>query len=90
MTTIKTIEELNELVEKNGKVYVCLASEEIAKKFLMLAEQEGFTFGDGAKPTQKHTSDILAVNQDGTISHVGTVGRMAIGSGKAVKVQWDG
>lgn len=87
MTTIKTIKEL---AEKNGKVYVCLASEEIAKKFLTLAEQEGFTFGDGAKPTQKHTSDILTVNQDGTISYVGTVGRMALGSGKAVKVQWNG
>lgn len=60
-----------------GKVYVYLATEEVCKQFLKDAEDEGFTFTDGMKPTQKHTSDILAVNPDFTINYVGTIGHIA-------------
>ena len=49
-------------------------------EFLTLVGNEGFTFGDGVKPTEKHSSDVFAVNDNKTISYVGIVGRTAIGS----------
>lgn len=60
-----------------GKIYVYLATEDVGKQFLQDAENEGFTFTDGTKPTLKHTSNIIAVNADATINYVGFVGRMA-------------
>jgi hypothetical protein len=74
----KTIRELANL---NGRVYVFLADEVIGRQFLEQAEQEGFTFGDGVKPTQRHWSELMAVNRDGTINYVGTNGRIAWSSG---------
>lgn len=77
-----------------GRVYVYLANEEICKRFLQDAEDEGFTFSDGAKPTQKHTSDILAVNPDLTINYVGAVGHIAyqaasrIGNQKLIRIDY--
>ena len=74
----KTIRELANL---NGRVYVFLVDEVIGRQFLEQAEQEGFTFGDGVKPTQRHWSNLMAVNHDGTINYVGTNGRIAWSSG---------
>lgn len=74
----KTIRELTEL---NGRVYVYLADEATGRQFLEQAEQEGFTFGDGVEPTQRHWSVLMAVNHDGTINYVGTSGRIAWSSG---------
>ena len=74
----KTIRELANL---NGRVYVFLADEVIGRQFLEQAEQEGFTFPDGVKPTQRHWSELMAVNHDGTINYVATNGRIAWSSG---------
>ena len=74
----KTIRELANL---NGRVYVFLADEVIGRQFLEQAEQEGFTFQDGVEPTQRHWSELMAVNHDGTINYVGTSGRIAWSSG---------
>lgn len=74
----KTIRELANL---SGRVYVFLVDEVIGRQFLEQAEQEGFTFGDGVKPTQRHWSNLMAVNHDGTINYVGTNGRIAWSSG---------
>lgn len=61
----------------SGRIYVYLATESIGRQFLQDAENEGFTFGDGVKPTERHMSDIIAVNDDMTINYVGTIGRIA-------------
>ena len=71
---------IRNLVEQNKKVYVFTKSEESCRAFLALAETEGFTFDDGVKPTDKHSSDVFSVSADGRISYVGIVGRIAIGS----------
>lgn len=67
-----------------GRVYVYLATEDVCKRFLQDAESEGFTFTDGAKPTQKHTSDIIAINPDATINYVGVVGHVAFQSANRI------
>ena len=60
-----------------GKIYVYLATEDVGKQFLQDAENEGFTFCDGIKPTARTPANIMAVNRDNTINYVGTVGRIA-------------
>lgn len=78
----KTIRELSEI---NGRVYIFLRTPELGRRFLMQAEQEGFTFGDGEKPTARQYAEVMAVNRDITINYVRTNGRIAYGGG-AVKI----
>ena len=75
---IMTIKELSEM---EGRVYVHLANAEKAKKFLRQAEEEGFTFRDGARPTERECAEVMAVNHDHTINYVGFAGHVAYGSG---------
>ena len=74
---MKTIESL---INASKKVYVHMSSDEVCRRFFALAEREGFLFG-GEKPTDKHPSDLIAVLPDKTICYVGTIGRIAAGSG---------
>jgi len=74
----KTIKNLSRM---NGRVYVYLANSDVGEKFLLQAEQEGFTFTDGAKPTERCYAEIMSVNRDITINFVGMNGRIAFGSG---------
>ncbi len=72
----------------NGKVYIYLGNETIGRRFFRQAEQEGLIFSDGAKPTNRHYSDIMAVNPDGTISYVTAIGRMAFGTNAVTKIDF--
>ncbi len=73
---------ITDLVNKNnGKVYVYLANDEIGNEFMKQAAREGFAFGDGATPTDRCYAEIMAVENDCTIHFVGSIGRMAFGSG---------
>lgn len=75
---MKTIKELANMGER---VYVYLKDEETAQKFLRDAEAEGFTFGDGVKPTERRWSDLYAIHLDGTLNYVGAIGHIEYGSG---------
>ena len=75
---------VTELSKLNGKVYVYLRGEVIARRFLQDAENEGFTFGDGEKPTARPGNNLYVVNRDWTISHVGWAGHMVFQSAKSV------
>lgn len=78
INNIKTITELSHL---NGRVYVHLSTKVLALRFLQQAEEEGFTFSDGARPTSRGAAEVMAVNSNHTINSVGTVGHIAYGSG---------
>lgn len=78
MTNNRTIKELS---KKNGRVYVFLANVAVGEQFLQQAEDEGFTFTDGTKPTERCYAEIMAVNGNLTINFVGANGRIAFGSG---------
>ena len=75
---MKTIKELASM---GKRVYVYLKDEETAQRFLRDAEAEGFTFGDGVKPTDRHWSDLYAIHSDGTLNYVGAIGHIEYGSG---------
>ncbi|MEE3492946.1 hypothetical protein [Ruminococcus sp.] len=84
---MKTIKELASTGER---VYVHLKDEETAMSFLRQAESEGFTFGDGVSPTNRHCSDLYAIHPDGTLNYVGSVGRIEYASGadSCVRVEY--
>lgn len=65
------------LAAHSGRIYIYLATEKISKRFLQDAENEGFLFRDGVKPTQRETDCIFAINDDMTINYVGFAGHMA-------------
>ena len=71
---------ITSLINTSKKVYVRMSSDEICNAFFAQAEKEGFLFG-GVKPTAKEPSDLIAVLPDRTICYVGTIGRIAAGSG---------
>lgn len=77
-----------------GRIYIYLATEEIGKQFLQDAENEGFAFCDGVKPTQREADSIFAINEDMTINYVGFVGHMAyqatdrIGNKPLIKIDY--
>ncbi|QCT06874.1 hypothetical protein [Ruminococcus bovis] len=71
---------IKQLSQMNGRVYVYFKTADLCQQFLNQAEQEGFAFQDGVKPTERHISDVIAVNKDYTINYVGTVGHIAFGS----------
>lgn len=73
-----TIRELSTL---EGRVYIHFATPELAARFMRQAEVEGFTFGDGVKPTEREAGEVMAVNPDGTINYVGANGMIAFGAG---------
>ena len=72
------------------RVYVHLKDEETARRFLHQTESEGFTFGDGMNPTDRHWSDLYAIHSDGTLNYVGSVGRIEYASGadSCVRVEY--
>ena len=67
---------ITNLLSLDGRVYVFLAGDALTKRFLQDAEAEGFTFSDGAKPAERKSADIYAVNPDLTINYVNFVGHM--------------
>lgn len=81
---------INELASMGERVYVYLKDEETAQRFLRDAEAEGFTFGDGVKPTERHWSDLYAIHSDGTLNYVGVIGRIeyASGAGSVVSIDY--
>ena len=83
MKTIKS------LINPDKKVYVKMNSADDCKRFFYLAEKEGFLFGDSAKPTEKHTSDLIAMLPDRTLCYVGTYGRIAAQSGAENIIAYD-
>lgn len=72
------------LLKHEGRVYVYLRGANLGRLFLKQAEEEGFTFGDGARPTEREWDSVFALNRDWSISYVGYAGRVAFRCAKAV------
>ena len=79
---------------QNSRIYIYLATTDIGKRFLQDAENEGFMFRDGVKPTQREADSIFAINDDMTINYVGFVGHVAyqaadkIGNKPLIKIDY--
>lgn len=75
-----------ELLALNRRAYVYTASPAVRQRFVRDLETEGFTFGDGVKPSERELGSIMAVNPHMTINYVNFVGTMHFGSMN--KEQW--
>lgn len=73
----RTIEQL---AQKQGRVYVYLADDAAGAAFLRQAQDEGFTFTDGEQPTKRPYARVMALNRDRTLHYVGFVGMAAFGA----------
>ena len=73
----RTIIDLSQLP---GRVYAYFADGTAGAAFLQQAEAEGFTFGDGTRPTARDAARVMAVNRDRTLNYVGAVGMIAFGA----------
>lgn len=69
-----------ELLTLNHRTYVYTSSPAVRQRFVRDLESEGFTFGDGVKPSERDLSGIMAVNPDMTINYVNFAGTMHFGS----------
>lgn len=84
----------NLLNANDGTIYIYLHDDKTATRFMNDAENEGFTFSDGVKPTQRTSANIMAVNRDCTINYVGTNGCIAyqaankIGNEPLIKIDY--
>ncbi len=72
---------IRNLAEMKDRVYLYFATQKGAIRFQHMAEDEGFTFGDGAKPTERECAEIMAINHDNTINFVGHIGTTAFMAG---------
>ena len=71
-----------------GRIYVYLATKDIAEQFMRDAESEGFTFGDGVKPTEREPSGIMAINYVGFVGHLAYQIASKIGDEPLVKIDY--
>lgn len=85
---MRTIKDLH----KSGKkIYFYLANKQIGNEFLKDAENEGFLFGDGQKPTSRRADDIMAITEDGDLCYVGWAGRVCFhhNPGNVIRVHYE-
>lgn len=68
---------ISNLLNHEGRIYIYLASKNLSNLFLKHAEEEGFTFGDGVKPTEREADNLYSLSPDWTICYVGYIGRIA-------------
>ena len=72
---------IHEITSKGNYVYIQMKTEELGRKFLELANKEGYGFGDGKPLSEKEPADLIAIQPDGILSYVGFIGHVAFGSG---------
>lgn len=68
---------ITELTNLSGAVYVYVPKRDIERKFLEDAEKEGFTFGNGFRPTTSPGNDLYRIMEDMTMCHVNFFGHAA-------------
>ena len=82
---------IQNLFKTKGNINVFLSSKAVCDLFLRNAEQEGFAFSNGSRPTASPYNDLFALHHDFTIAHhdfVGHVAMRAKGISTAVPTVW--
>ena len=84
---MRTIEQF---INKTKKVYFFMKDKDTCHNFYQAAEAEGISFC-GAPPTQKETTDIIALLPSGEICYVGWAGRMCYHNCKngVIRIDYD-
>lgn len=80
------MKKLTDLFSLGDKVFVKLDSLDDERKFLAMADEEGFTIGSGAKavrPLDARAASVMVVHSDKTITFPGFAGITAFDSGSS-------
>lgn len=78
------MKKLTDLFALGNKMFVKLDSPEDERKFLTMADEEGFTIGSGisaVRPLDVQAASVMVVHSDKTITFPGIAATMAFGSG---------
>ena len=78
---------LQQLESTNKPVYVELTDEVSGKRFLAEAENAGFRFEDGVKPTERVCGRVMVLKNDRTLCYAGAYGTMAFGCNDAGRIR---
>lgn len=66
---------IKQFIGQAEHIYFRMSSKDICKQFYKQAAKEGLLFG-GINPTDKETTDLVALLPNGQICYVGWAGRM--------------
>ncbi len=80
---------IRDLISNEKKVYILLRTKAIRYRFMSDAEQEGITYGDGTRATERDIDDIMALQDDGTICFLGWAGHMCYHHSKKSAIRID-
>ena len=71
-------------------IFIYCRGRNTAAIFLADAEAEGFTFGDGVKPTEKEYDGLFALHEDLTISYTGWAGHVLFrkAAGNVIRIDY--
>ena len=61
---------LKSLIEKNKKVWFYCGTEDLQKKFLEQAEEEGYATMRGEKPSTLSLQRLYGINSEGTMGYI--------------------
>ena len=79
---------IKQFISQESKVYFFMKDKDTCLRFYKDAEAEGITFG-GTKPTEKETTDLIALLPCGEICYVGWAGRMCYHNSQSGVVRID-
>ena len=65
------------LITPGTYVYVHFKDKDLCRQFLQQAEWEGFTIGEGGKPTDIELTEVLAILPEKKLCHLGWASHMA-------------
>ena len=79
---------ITNLINPEKHIYVLFNNQALCRQFLAQAEWEGFTIGY-KKPTEIEWTDVLAIQPDKKLCHLGFASRMALHSSQRNIVRID-
>ena len=77
----------NNYSKHSSKVYVYLKDEETEKRFYSDASSQGWTFG-GINPVDSPADNLIALNEDKQLAHVGAMGRIAFNARNVHRIDY--
>lgn len=69
---------IRSLIQPDKNIIFYVKNSTVRCRFLLDAEQEGITLGNGKKPTEAAEEEYYVLHSDGTLYYLGWAGRMKL------------
>ncbi len=82
---------IKQLIQNDKKVYIYLRNETVRQRYSHDADNEGITFEDKVKATERPVDDVMALLPGGKICFLGVVGHTLFGSSspEAIRIDYE-